>query len=634
MIHKKGEAMGDTSLFLHDHRLDSEEVGTICEKIEALTGRAVTPQIFKRRKNTFETGSLLFVMAEDEDFREWLKHIRHADLRIVLLPFEGNRLCREAYAIADNLEEAIKAAVEESAHLLEHQVLCNGRVIIGCASAGESGWISGRGTGAMLGSVVRNLFSLRLSPLQITTAKEKEISTASLLVEAGGEAVMQSKRPYFFKASDNQCRRIASVIYAPQSVLGALKLRFFLAKKKFNPSETLPPGIGTIKSERITIRSGNSGPMELRVDGHKSEAQEIRFETLPMEAKIVTGWKGCASGEEKESLRIQNLPQESELISFFTRRTLPLVPIASEEAFAELFMKLRSSARISASYLLLLLVSVLMASTGLFQNSSPTIIGAMILAPLMAPIVAFAMGAIRFDDTLMQRSTKTILLSILIALGASALYAWWLPFTHITDQMAMRTHPTLLDLAVAVFAGIAAAYGYANSKVGESLAGVAIAVALVPPLCVSGIGIGWGSWPIFSNAFLLFLANIVGIVVASGAMFYLLGYASSRYASTAFFIKLLMVAVIAVPLYLSTRTLVAEEQIYRRFSTFHQIRVGETPIDIRLTGIAHDPEGVYARFSVITPRELNTSEKERIASTLQSKLGKGIGMVLTYRYRH
>ncbi len=626
--------MAETSLLLHDHRIGKEEADRICRTIEASTGRRTLARIFKKRKHLFEPGAHLYVMAEDGDFKEWLKHIRHIDLRIVLLPFKGNGLCREAYAIPDTLEEAIELANGESAHLLEHQVLCNGEVIIGCASAGESGWISGKGAVSMLEAAVRNLFSLRLSPLQITTAKKKEISTASLLVETGAEALMQIKRPYFFKASDNQCRRIASVVYAPQSALEALKLRFFLAKRRFNPSETLPPGIGTIKSERIVLQSGSSAALELSVDGHKSEAREIRFETLPMNAKIVTGWKGCASGEEKESLRIQNLPQESELISFFSRKRLPLVPIASEEAFAELFMKLRSSARITASYLLLLLVSVLMASTGLFQNSSPTIIGAMILAPLMAPIVAFAMGAIRFDDTLMQRSTKTILLSVLIALGASALYAWWLPFTHITDQMAMRTHPTLLDLAVAIFAGIAAAYGYANSKVGESLAGVAIAVALVPPLCVSGIGIGWGSWPIFSNAFLLFLANIVGIIVASGAMFYLLGYASTRYASTAFFIKLLMVAVIAIPLYLSTRSLVAEEQIYRRFSTLHQIRIGQTPIEIRLSGIAHDPKGVYARFSIITPRELNTSEKEKIASTLQSKLGEGVGMVLTYRYRH
>ncbi len=626
--------MAEASIFLHDHTLEKEKISLVCSTIEEITGRPVTSKIFKRRKNVFEPGTTVYVMAEDEEFREWLEHIRHADIRIAVLPYEKNGLCRESYAIPPDLKEAIKLAEAESVHLLDHLVLCNGDVVIGCASAGESGWISGRGAKAMAKSVFESLFSMKLFPLQIETAKEKEITTASLLVEAGAEAVMQAKRPYFFKESDNRCRRIASVIYAPQSVLGALKLRFFLAKRKINPTETLPPGVGTVKSERITIKSGSTKPIHFTVDGIKREAKEISFETIETKAKIVTGWKGCVSGEEKESLRIQNLPQESDLINFFTRRTLPLVPIASEEAFAELFMKLRNSAKISAGYLLLLLVSVLMASTGLFQNSSPTIIGAMILAPLMAPIVAFAMGAVRFDETLMQRSTKTILLSVAIALAASALYAWLLPFTHITDQMSMRTHPTLLDLAVAVFAGIAAAYGYADSKIGESLAGVAIAVALVPPLCVSGIGIGWGSWPLFSNALLLFLANIVGIIVASGAMFYILGYASSRYASTAFFIKLLMVAVIAIPLYLSTRSVVADEKIYSRFESFKRVVVGGTPVDIRLSGISHTPDGDFAKFSVITPRELNSSEKEKITETLHSKLGRDIGMVITYRYRH
>ena len=623
--------MAEASIFLHDHELDKEKTSLIRSKIEEITGRPVTSQIFKRRKNVFEPGTLVFVMAEDEDFREWLKHIRHTDIRVAILPYEKNRLCRESYAIPPDLEEAVKLAEAENVHLLDNHVLCNEKIIIGCASAGESGWISGRGAKAMANSVFESLFSLKLFPLQIETAKEKEISTASLLVEAGAEAVMQAKRPYFFKESDNQCRRIASVIYAPQSILGALKLRFFLAKRKINPTESLPPGIGTVKSERITFKSGSAKPIHLTVDGIKTEAKEISFETIETKAKIVTGWKGCASGEEKESLRVQNIPRDGDLIAFFTRRTLPLVPIASEEAFAELFLKLRNSAKMSASYLLLLLVSVLMASTGLFQNSSPTIIGAMILAPLMAPIVAFAMGAIRFDDTLMHRSTKTILLSVAIALAASALYAWLLPFTHVTDQMSMRTHPTLLDLAVAVFAGIAAAYGYANSKVGESLAGVAIAVALVPPLCVSGIGIGWGSWPVFSNAFLLFLANIVGIIVASGAMFYILGYASSRYASTAFFIKLLMVAVIAIPLWLSTSTLVTEEHVYKDLAKVTSLNIDGNRVRVRLRHVKHEGNGLYADIDVYSKTEMDEESRKAVVRKILEKVGPKTKVVVDFK---
>ncbi len=623
--------MAETSIFLHDHRLEREEIERVCDTIGRVTGSSVESAVFKKRKKSFPAGARLYVMAEDEDFKEWLGHIRHADLHISLLPYDRNRLCRETYRIPSDLQKAVELAASEEAYLLDHQILCNSRVILGCASVGETGWITQKGTKEVLKSLFATLFSLKLFPLRIVTAKEQEISTASLLVEVGAEGVMQNKRSYFFKESDNQCRRIASVIYSPQSILGALKLRFFLAKRKINPTESLPAGIGTVKSERLTFESANGRKIHLAVDGESHEADRVRFETVKSSAKIVTGWKGCTSGEEKESLRTQNLPQEEDLIAFFTRRTLPLVPIASEEAFAELFMKLRSSAKISASYLLLLLISVLMASTGLFQNSSPTIIGAMILAPLMAPIVAFAMGAIRFDETLMQKSTKTILISVLISLAASALYAWWLPFTHVTDQMYMRTHPTLLDLAVAVFAGIAAAYGYANSKVGESLAGVAIAVALVPPLCVSGIGIGWGSWTIFSNAFLLFLANIVGIIVASGAMFYILGFASSRYASTAFFIKLLMVGVIAIPLWLSTRTLVAQEHVYEELANMRILQADGHKVELHLRRVRHEDGLIYADLVIYSPDELDQGSKREIIGKILEKVDPDTRIVADFK---
>ncbi|MCF6200879.1 MAG: TIGR00341 family protein [Hydrogenimonas sp.] len=626
--------MGSTSYFLHDHQIEKSRIEEISTLIEEATAIKTTSSIFKKNKKSFVPGSTIFVMTDDNEFTQWLENIYREDLKIVIVPYEKNPLCQEAYMVPTEVKEAIKLAADETTHMCDRVTLCNEKLFIGCVSAGQSEWVKERGVKALFSFLKNDLLSLRLFPLKISTEKEKEISTASLLIEVGSEAVMHMKRQYFFKISDNQCRRIASVIYAPQSVIGAAKLRFLLAKRKINPTESLPAGIGTVKSDKLIFKSGNGAPIHFTIDGKESEAKEIVFESVESDAKIVTGWKGCAGGEEKEGLRVQNLPQESDLVSFFTKKALPLVPIASEEAFAELFQKLRASAKMSVSYLLLLLVSVLMATTGLFQNSSPTIIGAMILAPLMAPIVAFSMAPILFDDSLMQQSIKTILLSVTIALAASAIYAWWLPFAHVTDQMSMRTHPTLLDLAVAILSGIAAAYGYANSKVGESLAGVAIAVALVPPLCVAGIGIGWGSWPIFSEAFLLFLANIVGILVASGAMFYILGYASTKYASAAFALKLLMAAVIAIPLYLSTRTVVADEQIYSRLADLRKIHVGNVTVDIKLTGISHEPEGDYAKFSIIVPRELSHFEKEKVTEILRSKLGKDVGMIITYRYKY
>lgn len=619
--------MSQPLFLLHEHRLDRNIVESAVTMIETVMKRNVERHIFKKRKKSFPAGSILFVMVPDDDFTAWLEHIKESETTIVILPYEGNPFQQKSFLIPAKIEEAAALAASESPHTIRTYIRCNNEPTIRCITIGESKWIEQ----PEISEVVKNLFSMRLRGIHVKTAKEQEIKTAALMVEAGHETLLNRSRSYFFKASDNQCRRVSAVIYAPQSILGALKLRLFLAHRKREEAENLPPGIGTVKTESLTVTTPDSQPLPVICNGRKSETHELLIESVPMKAAIVTGEEKCVSAEEKESVRIQNIPVDSDLVAFFSKKPLPLVPIAAEEAFAELFRKLRESAVMKRAYLVLLLVSVLMATTGLFQNSSPTIIGAMILAPLMAPIIAFSMGAIRFDETLMRQSLRTVVFSIVIALAASALFAWWMPFNHVTEQMAMRTHPTLLDLAVAIFAGIAAAYGYANSKVGESLAGVAIAVALVPPLCVSGIGLGWGSWSLFSNAFLLFLANIVGIVVASGAMFYLMGYASRKYASTAFFIKLLMVAVIAVPLWLSTRTLVAEERIYSEFSRIAAVRFDDKSAHIRLMRVVKDAKGLHAVVTVTVQGSLTPEEKRLIARQIKSRLGEDVGLIFNFR---
>lgn len=615
------------AIFMHHHTLEKERVEEIVSTIEKLSGEKVETAVFKPKKSTISAESKLYTMIPDDLFAEWLEKIGNENLTIIVLPYEHNPFQQRSYAIPKKIEDAVSLAIAESPQTIASYIRCNEEPTIGCITIGKTEWVERPG----IAETLRRVFSMRLRILHIKTTKEQEIKTAALMIEMGHEALLNRRRSYFFKASDNQCHRVAAVVYAPQSILGALKLRIFLANKKRDEADNLPPGIGTLKAESLTITSPENQPFPVEYNGRKIKLHELVVESVAMKAKVVTGETSCISGEEKESIRMQNLPTDNELISFFAKKPLPLVPIAEENAFAELFTKLRDAAKMKGAYLVLLLISVLMATMGLFQNSSPTIIGAMILAPLMGPIIAFAMGAIRFDEMLMRSSAKTVLLSTMIGLMASAYLAWVMPFIHLTDQMTMRTHPTLLDLAVAIFAGIAAAYGYANSKVGESLAGVAIAVALVPPLCVSGIGIGWGSWSLFANAFLLFLANIVGIVVASGAMFYLMGYASRTYASTAFVIKLMMVAVIAIPLWLSTRTLLAEEHIYSEFSQIEKVNLPDKTARIHLSKVYYRENELYAIVTITVDRSLTTEEKNFIANEIKGRLGENVRLVFNYR---
>ena len=608
--------------FLYDSALDEENIKSVCKAIEQQFSQAPKCTAFDKREKNYTQNNLVFLMLCDSDFLLYFQEIAQQKITLCIISYKNNPLQQKEYKIPAKLEDALALASQENSFKRDNIIQCNGEHLLGSVKIGETDYSSGYKT-------LKNIFSYHLKPIHIETDKEQEIDTIALFIEIASEAFMQNSRANFFKESNNQCRRISAIFYAPQSILGALRLSFYLSKKR-HISENLPASIGTIKTDMLRISTPAEPFFVSYNDKVATQTQSIEIQQYKSEAEVISGYEGCIPAEDKESIRMQNLPTDTNLITFFTKKALPLIPIAAESSFADLFTKLRSSAQIHTSYMLLLVVSVLMATIGLFQNSSPTIIGAMILAPLMAPIISFSMGAIRFDKALIFQSTKTIIYSILIALAASAFLAWALPFIHITQQMSMRTHPTLLDLAVAILSGIVAAYGYSNSKVGESLAGVAIAVALVPPLCVAGVGIGWESWQIFTDAFLLFLANIAGIVFAAGLMFYILGYSSTKYVSTAFVIKFLMLALIAIPLWVSSRSLIVDEKIYKELEHSPSIALLKNKVDIQIAKIEHKNATTFVFINLRAKRALTLQEKDKIAAKLKQLTGKDIKLIFSY----
>jgi uncharacterized hydrophobic protein (TIGR00271 family) len=195
------------------------------------------------------------------------------------------------------------------------------------------------------------------------------------------------------------------------------------------------------------------------------------------------------------------------------------------------------------------------------------IIGAMILAPLMSPIVSLAMGLARSDTGLIRNAMKTLALGVGWGLLCGILIAWLMPLDIPTDEMKMRMAPTLLDLLVAVISGVACAYANAKEEIAKSLAGVAIAVALVPPLSVVGIGLGWGDWDMAAGASLLLITNLVGIALAASVTFLVLGFAPFNRARAGLAVSLLMLLVISVPLSLSFSHLVERQRILEQIST-------------------------------------------------------------------
>lgn len=191
----------------------------------------------------------------------------------------------------------------------------------------------------------------------------------------------------------------------------------------------------------------------------------------------------------------------------------------------------------------MLLLSAVIATFGLLANSAPAIIGAMIIAPLMAPIISFAYSIDIFDWRLARRSFITIITGVFLVIFVAYFCTRIVGLRFAGTEILSRTSPTLLDLGVAVAAGAAAAFSFTRQSIATSIAGVAISVALVPPLAVTGIGLAYGR-PAFADvglslselghysggnaiahgSLVLFATNLLGIILFACLVFLSQGY--------------------------------------------------------------------------------------------------------------
>jgi len=183
------------------------------------------------------------------------------------------------------------------------------------------------------------------------------------------------------------------------------------------------------------------------------------------------------------------------------------------------YKTLYNGASPTIEYYILTILSCLIATAGLIQGSTAAIIGAMVVAPLMTPILAFSLGVIQGDVFLIRISVFSLFKGIIISLFISAGFAFAIPMEGYSSEIMSRTSPTIFDIVVAFASGLVGAYGNANKRISNTLVGIAIAVALMPPLCTIGIGIGTLNYPVASGAALLFLINLVSISLA-GAIVY------------------------------------------------------------------------------------------------------------------
>ncbi len=193
----------------------------------------------------------------------------------------------------------------------------------------------------------------------------------------------------------------------------------------------------------------------------------------------------------------------------------------------EMYQRIEAGANYhSVSYWAFIVASCGIATIGLITNSPAVIIGAMLVSPLMAPITGLGLSTAISDVYLGAKSIYTLLLSIAASIAASAIMTAISPLQEATAEVLARTNPSLMDLFIALFCGLVAAWSSVRSRGEDALQsvapGAAIGVALMPPLCVVGFGLGSGqSLEFVWGAFLLFTTNLIGIVLISSAFYYL-----------------------------------------------------------------------------------------------------------------
>lgn len=221
----------------------------------------------------------------------------------------------------------------------------------------------------------------------------------------------------------------------------------------------------------------------------------------------------------------------------------------------------------SLSFHFLLGVSSIIATLGLFANNVAAIIGAMIIAPLMGPIVGTGYAMIISNRRLLRRSLLTLASGTILTIVTSLLTAYFVGLREIGSEILSRANPTLIDLALAIAAGAAGAFANSRRRIADALPGVAIAVALVPPLSVIGIGLALGQERLAGGALLLFATNLTGMIFSSGVVFLLQRYGSLERARRGLFVSISLLILLSLPLGFSLQNLLVRENVRRHVST-------------------------------------------------------------------
>lgn len=281
---------------------------------------------------------------------------------------------------------------------------------------------------------------------------------------------------------------------------------------------------------------------------------------------------------------------------------------------------------VSGQYVLMIVLSCAIATLGLLLSSPAVIIGAMLISPLMGPIMLLGFSLSTLNLSLLRRALITLGWGVAAALAISMAIVWLSPLTEATPEILARTRPNFFDLLVAIFSGLAGGYAVIRRK-GETIVGVAIATALMPPLAVTGYGLAAGSMAAASGSFFLFMTNLLAIAVTVAILSRVFGFGGSGSRKNAMLqagFVFLIFAALSIPLGFALRDIAYETRAMHTVTDAmlepfegKEARVGDVAIAFPRDG------SVRVDATVLTKTRVADAET-MLAALLETRLKKPV----------
>ena len=290
--------------------------------------------------------------------------------------------------------------------------------------------------------------------------------------------------------------------------------------------------------------------------------------------------------------------------------------------------KVREDSGFTPHFAFMTSMSAGIAILGLLLSSPAVVIGAMLLSPLMGPILGAGFALAVGDSLWLRESGKAIVLGTIISILFAGLVVTLSPLQTVTAEIAARTRPNLFDLLVALFSAMAGAYAMIRGRMG-TIVGVAIATALMPPLAVVGFGLATFNWAVFGGSLLLFFTNLMTIALTATAMAWLYGfrsYLSERQSQFQIAAMVVVFIALAIPLGLSLRQIAWEANVSRSANGYIKDQFGSRA-SVSQIEIDFDADPIVVNATVFTPNIL-AGAAEQSSRVLSRTLGQPISVTV------